>query len=79
MVSISNHTERIFIEIKFRKAKWLIFSTYLPPWQDKGYYFETLAKALDVYGAKYENIILVGDFNTKESEQVLSDFIYELD
>ena len=34
-------------------AKWLIFSTYLPPWQGKGYYFETLAKALDVYGAKY--------------------------
>ena len=36
-----------------------------------------MAKALDVYGAKFENIILVGDFNTKESEQVLSDFIFE--
>ena len=32
------------------------FSTCLP-WQDKGYYFETLAKALDVYGAKYEKMI----------------------
>ena len=62
-----------------RKAKWLIFATYLPPWQDKSYYFDNIAKALDVYGAKYENMILVGDFNTKESEQVFSDFIYEQD
>ena len=79
LVDIPNDIEGTFIEINLRKAKWLIFSTYLPPWQDKGYYFETIAKALDVYGAKYENMILVGDFNTKESEQVLSDFIYEQD
>ena len=76
LVNISNDIEGTFIEINLKNAKWLIFSTYL---QDKGYYFETIAKALDVYGAKYENIILVGDFNTKESEQVLSDFIYEQD
>ena len=79
LVDIPDDIEGTFIEINLRKAKWLIFSTYLPPWQDKSYYFESIAKALDVYGAKYENIILVGDFNTKESEQVLSDFIYEQD
>ena len=79
LVSIPDDIEGIFIEINLRKAKWLIFATYLPPWQDKSYYFDNIAKALDVYGAKYENMILVGDFNTKESEQVFSDFIYEQD
>ena len=51
----------------------------LPPWQDKSYYFDNISKALDVYGATYENMILVSDFNTKESEQVFSDFIFEQD
>ena len=32
-----------------------------------------------MYRAKYDNIILVGDFNTSESEQVLSEFLYEQD
>ena len=40
---------------------------------------QCISKALEVYGAKYENMILVGDFNTKESEQVFSDFIYDQD
>ena len=77
LVNVSNDIEVTFIELNLRKTKWLIVSTYLPPWQDKNYYFNSMAKALDVYGAKFENIILVGDFNTKESEQVLSDFIFE--
>ena len=71
--------EGTFIEINLRKAKWIIFAAYLPPWQDKDYFFESVTKALDVYRAKYDNIILVGDFNTSESEQVLSEFLYEQD
>ena len=50
LVDIPDDIEGTFIEINLRKAKWLIFSTYLPPWQDKGYYFESIAKALDVLG-----------------------------
>ena len=69
--------EGIFIKINLRKANWLIFATYLPPWQGKSYHFDIISKALDLYGAKYENMILVGDFNTKELEQVFSAFIYE--
>ena len=71
--------EGVFIELNLRKSKWLIFSSYLPPWQNKSYYFETLVKALDFYRPKYENIILLGDFNTKETEQVMEDFIFEQD
>ena len=43
------------------------------------YFFESVTKVLDVYCAKYDDIILVDDFNTSESEQVLSEFLYEQD
>ena len=77
--TIPDDIEGTFIELNLRKAKWLIFATYLPPWQNKSYFFETLSKALDVYRAKYDNIILVGDFNTKDIEEVLCDFNFEQD
>ena len=41
--------EDIFIELNFRKAKWLLFGTYHPPSQNDQYYFEALEKALDSY------------------------------
>ena len=53
-----------FIEINVRKAKLIIFAAHLPPWQDKDYFLESITEALDVYCAKYDNIILVGDCNT---------------
>ncbi len=59
LVSIPGDIEGVFIELNFRKAKCLLFSTYLPPWQNKTYYFKELSKALYVYGARYDNIILV--------------------
>ena len=44
--------EGTVIKLNLTKAKWLIFATYSPPWQDKSYFFETISKALDVYRAK---------------------------
>ena len=63
---LPDDVEGTFIEINLRKAKLIIFAAYLPPWQDKDYFFESVMKALDVYCAKYDNIILVGDYNTSE-------------
>ena len=36
--------EDIFIELNFRKAKWLFFGAYHPPSQNDQYYFEALQK-----------------------------------
>ena len=38
--------ECLFIELKFRKCKWLLCGTYHPPSQDDEYYFNYLDKAL---------------------------------
>ena len=67
----------LFIELNFRKAKWLLFGTYHPPTQSGSYYFNNLDKALDLY-SRYDKKLLVGDFNTEVSD-VLSIFLYQHD
>ena len=48
-----NDIEGIFVEINFRKSKWLLCRTYHPPSQSDQYYFDNIDKALDVY-CQYE-------------------------
>ena len=69
--------EGLFIELNFRKAKWLPFGTYHPLTQNDLYYFNNLDKALDLYSHYYKKL-LVGDFNTEVSD-VLSTFLYQHD
>ena len=68
--------EGIFIELNFRKVKWLLFGTYHPPSQNDQYYIEALDKALDCYSS-YDRIVLTGDFNSKEQETCMGTFLYQ--
>ena len=56
--------EGIFVELNFRKVKWLLFGTYHPPTQNDLYYFNQLDKAIDTYNS-YDKILLIGDFNAE--------------
>ena len=58
---LPNDIEGIFVEINFRKSKWLLCGTYHPPSQSDQYYFDNIDEALDVY-CQYEKIMLAGDF-----------------
>ena len=62
-----DNIEGLFIELNFRKSKWLLGGMYHPPSQPDQYFFNTLDKALDVY-SNYENILLIGDFNAQIGE-----------
>ena len=68
--------EALFIELNFRKYKWLLSGTYHPPSQSDQYFFDRLDNALDVY-SNYENILLVGDFNAQIEETCLDTFVYQ--
>ena len=46
----------MFIELNFRKSKWLLFGTYHPQRDNVG-------QARDIYNDKYDKILLAGDFN----------------
>ena len=41
--------ECIFLELHFRKGKWLLVRTYHPPSQNDHYFLENFDKAIDVY------------------------------
>ena len=63
-----NDVESIFVELNFRKCKWLLCGTYHPPSQSDEYLFNNLDKALDTC-SRYNKVLLMGDFNTQTSEQ----------
>ena len=66
----------LYIELNFRKCKWLLLGTYHRPSQSDQYYFDNLDKSLDTY-SNYEKILLVGDFNAQTTDQYLSSFLYQ--
>ena len=71
-------TEDLFIELNFRKVKWLLFGTYHPPSQSDSYYFNNLNKVLDLY-SHHDKKLLVGDINTEVSDNILRTFLYQHD
>ena len=67
--------EGLFVELNFRKCKWLLFGTYDPPSQTGIYYFDKLDKAFDTYSI-YEKRLLIGVFNTETSEPRTDSSVY---
>ena len=70
--------EGLFVELNFRKSKWLLCGTYHPPAQNDQYFFNCIDKALDTY-SNYDNVLLAGDFNAEDDEPCLSNFLYQHD
>ena len=70
----------MFIEINFRNSKWLLFGTYHPPSQNDNFYFNNIGRALHIYKQKYDNILLVGDFNAEEKVAIFKNVmeLYDL-
>ena len=67
--------EGIFVELNFRKSKWLLFGSYHPPNQSDEYYFNKVSMSLDMYMPIYNNFLLAGDFNSEDSEPELCAFL----
>ena len=69
-----------FIELNLRRKKWLLFCSYNPKYSQISHHLKEISKDLDVLTSKYDNIILMGDFNAEPADTVVSDFceIYNL-
>ena len=59
-----------FIELNFRKCKWL----YRAPSQNHNYFFDNIDKGLDVYST-YEKVELAGDFDAQVGEKSFDTFL----
>ena len=66
--------EGIFFEINLRKMKWLVFGGYNPNKHTIVDFVNKLGSILDHCMSKYENLLLLDDFNSEMSEKVMIKF-----
>lgn len=65
-----NDIEVIFVELRFNNEKWVLVGVYHPPNQLDEYFTNSMCQLLSEL--KYENIIVIGDFNMTESSPYMS-------
>ena len=73
-VKLPSDVEGIFIELNIRRSKWLLIGGYNPKKENITYYLNHVSKVLDKHIINYENMILLGDFNTSIIDDTMSDF-----
>ena len=67
--------ELIAIEIHQNKRRWLFIGMYKPPSQSDREFTNRLSSIIDYYSPKYENLMLIGDFNLSIENQHLDALI----
>ena len=73
-LNISENLEGVFVELNFRQKKWLVCCSYNPQKSNITKHLDVIEKNLDVYSSRYENYLLLGDFNSEPSENALLEF-----
>ena len=71
---INENFECFFIEINLYKKKWLICGNYNPKTSMISNHLHELSKCLDSYLPRYDNVILMGDFNAEPSLSSMNNF-----
>ena len=66
--------EHMFVEINLRKKKWLISCSYNPHTKFIEQHLCHLGKGLDSLSSKFENFILLGDFNAEVTNSFMANF-----
>ena len=58
-----NLAEAIFLEVNVQSSKWPFVGCYKPPSQNEEFFISNLSKTINAFSTKYDNILLMGDFN----------------
>ena len=66
--------ETIMVEIRLYQTKWLIGACYNPHKRNIDKFLEKLSTALAEYCSQYENLILLGDFNSEMTANAMNAF-----
>ena len=76
--STSKNIEAKALEINLHKIKWLLFGIYRPPSQTENFFSNEISKNIEHFFTKYENFLVIGDFNLTENSVVLQNFMQRL-
>ena len=68
------NAEGFFSEINLRKKKWVISCSYNPHNQTIFPHMQNKGKAADSLSSKYENFLIIVDFNAQASDTFVKDF-----
>ena len=79
-LKISENLEGVFVELNFRRKKWLVCCSYNPQKLNITKHPDVTGKNLDLYSSRYENYLLLGGFNYEPSENAIIEFckVYRL-
>ena len=62
------------MEFNLRKSKWLLFGGYNPHKDSVSNFVNTLEPILDTYLPSYNNFLILGDFNSETTENIIKEF-----
>ena len=76
----NNNKEYFLVELNLRKQKWPIICNYNPHKTRIKGHLECISKEIDSHSSKYDNFLLLGDFNSEPTEEAMKSFcqIYNL-
>ena len=77
--STPTDTQIIDFKINLRKEKWLFVSIYKPPSWNSQYFLDNFSDLLDFYSNRYDNKVILGDFNLKTTDLLMMTFLNEHD
>ena len=76
--SISDSIQAIPVEINLRKKQWLVISIYRLPSQVSRFFLHSLTKIIDHFATKYDNHLIMGDFNMKPNNPMFKSFFISI-
>ena len=68
---LPNDIQAIPIEVNLKKRKLLVVSIYRPPDQNLAYFLSPITDLLNHYLKIYEDFIVTGDFNERETSPAM--------
>ena len=75
MISIEKlSTESFFIELNLRIKTWFVDHFYNPYNGNIESHLDAISESLDMHLNRYENVILLGDFNTSIEDSFMKSF-----
>ena len=75
LLSLENKPmEGFYVEINLRRTKWLLCCSYNPSRSNIDFHLEHLNRNLALYSSRYENFMVIGDFNVEANNSAMSIF-----
>ena len=69
-----SNRDGFFLALNLKTKKWVLYCSYNPHNNFIETNMDSIGKVIDSLSARYENFILIGDFNVEESDTITKDF-----